>query len=83
MYTTLKFRIKNTIGFDKHKILELFIKDWIDGTCDQEVQYNMFQDPQPPGLARIFRVDFFNQEDATALRLKGIPSEFRDYIEII
>jgi hypothetical protein len=30
-----------------------------------------------------FKVEFERQEDALALRLRGVPSEFQNYLEIV
>lgn len=75
MLNSIVFKAReNNIG-DKYRLVELFFKDWVDQTCDQQVQYI--------GCDKALRVDFENQEDALALRLRGLPSEFRDYLEIV
>jgi len=80
MYTSLKFKIKDSVVSEKRRLLELFFRDWVDDSCDSQVQYSFesidkFQD--------ILLVDFDTQEDALALKLKGIPEEFRQYIDIV
>lgn len=86
---SLYFKIKDTVDVDKHQLLELFFKDWIDNTCDRQVQYRVERDVEKdwmPGMVRYretFRVDFEKQEDFVALKLKGIPSEFTNFLEIV
>jgi hypothetical protein len=86
---SLYFKIKANVDVDKHRLLELFFKDWVDDTCENQVQYNVERDVDKdwePGMVRYretFRVDFDRQEDALALRLRGVPQEFRDFLEIV
>ena len=86
---SLYFKIKDNVNADKHRLLELFFKDWVDDTCENQVQYNVERDVDKdwePGMVRYretFRVDFDRQEDALALRLRGVPQEFRDFLEIV
>jgi hypothetical protein len=76
--TTVNFKIKPALDHDKQKILEMFFKDWIDNTS---IQYTF--DANNLHDIDVLRVGFEHQEDATALILKGIPYEFRNYIEIV
>lgn len=96
MYNSLLFRIKADVDVNKYRLLELFFKDWVDTTCDNEVHYKI---ESVPGTAYVygrgavhskhlptyetFRVDFDKQEDALALMLKGVPEEFQSYLEIL
>lgn len=86
---SLYFKIKANVNVDKHRLLELFFKDWVDDTCENQVQYNVERDVDKdwePGMVRYretFRVDFDRQEDALALRLRGVPQEFQDFLEIV
>jgi len=86
---SLYFKIKDTVDVDKHQLLELFFKDWIDDACDRQVEYKIeknFEEDRFSGLLRYketFRVDFKKQEDFVALKLRGIPSEFRNFLEVI
>jgi hypothetical protein len=96
MYNSLLFRIKAEVDVDKHRFLELFFKDWVDTVCNNEVDYKI---ERVPGTAWVygrgtvhgkgipsyetFKVEFQKQEDATAMRLKGIPEEFQSYLEIL
>jgi hypothetical protein len=96
MYNSLLFRIKAEVDVDKHRFLELFFKDWVDTVCNNEVDYKI---ERVPGTARVFgrglvnapnlpsyetfKVEFQRQEDATAMRLKGVPEEFQHYLEIL
>ena len=72
--TSLYYRIKKEHGHD-YRILEIFFKAWIDDNCDNEVQYKDLKDT--------IQVDFEQQEDAVAVKLKGIPFEFKGYLEMI
>lgn len=85
---SLYFKIKDTVDIDKHRLIELFFKGWIDDTCDNQVQYEIKKvfrtwEPGMVHCSETFRVYFEKGEDAVALRLKGIPEEFRDFLEII
>ncbi len=89
MLNSLKFKIKDSVVIDKRRLLELFFKDWVDDTCNNQVQYRVERDVEKewlPGMVHYretFRVDFDRQEDALALKLKGIPVEFQKYLEIV
>ena len=89
MQKSLSFKIKNTVDIDKHRLLELFFRDWVDSNCNNQVQYKVERDvvkDWEPGMVNYketFRVDFENLEDITALKLKGIPNEFQKYLEIV
>lgn len=86
---SLYFKIKKDVDIDKHRLLELFFKDWVDDTCNNQVHYRVERDVDKdwePGMVRYretFRVDFEKQEDALALRLRGVPQEFQKYLEIV
>lgn len=86
---SLYFKVKANVDADKQRLLELFFKDWVDDTCNNEVHYNVERDVEKdwePGMVRYretFRVDFERQEDAVALRLKGVPKEFQNFLEIV
>ncbi len=82
--TSLFFKIKDAGVKEKHHMLELFFRSWIDASCNNEVSYDL-QGHEPYNLAwqEIYRIDFEHAEDATALRLKGVPEEFSNYIEIV
>lgn len=88
MTKSLHFRIKNTVAEDKHRLLELFFKDWVDSSCDNQVNYKIERgvvENTHSGLCynETLRVDFERVEDATVLSLKGVPPEFSDYIEFV
>jgi hypothetical protein len=76
MYSRILFKPKNTNPQIDSSMLELFFKSWIDNECNNEVEYKIERN-------NIFQVDFNCAEDATALKLKGIPIEFDKYLEII
>ncbi len=85
--TSLFFKIKDSAVLEKHRILEIFFKSWVDDTCNNDVDYTLVdvQEAQVGSFLweEIYRVDFKYEEDATALKLKDVPKEFRNYIEII
>jgi hypothetical protein len=63
----------------------MFFEDWTDSICNNEVAYSIVA-IDGTGLTawnEIIRVDFANEEDATILKLKGIPDEFSSYLEIL
>lgn len=80
--TSLYFDVKITP--DKRLILEMFFKDWADSICNNEVTYSFL-----PGsycdntTTRMIRVDFVNEEDAVAMKLKGVPDEFKKYLTLV
>ncbi len=83
---SILFKIKESTAQEKYGVLEIFFKAWVDSTCNNEVQYSIEYDvSQSPDHrhGEIFRVDFNRHEDATALKLIGIPDEFQEYIEFI
>jgi hypothetical protein len=79
MLNPVKFKIKSGVDEDKRQLLELFLRDWIDNTCDNEVNYFVSRTK----LSTILNVDFDRQEDAVALMLRGVPEEFQHYLEIV
>lgn len=79
--TSMYFRFKDNVDIDKHRLIELFFKDWVDNTCNREVHYTIYG-TEIYGYDA-FRVDFTQPTDATALTLRGVPSEFREYLEIV
>jgi hypothetical protein len=81
MANSLFFKIKDTVNVEKHKIIELFFKDWIDTSCHNQVLYIVNRDVNTDSI--FVRADFDRQEDATALKLKGIPDEFQTYLEFV
>jgi hypothetical protein len=83
--TTLLFKIKDPTTAEKQRLLEIFFKAWVDSTCNDEVSYKMQVEstPSPHHFEEIVRVEFDRIEDAVALKLKGVPSEFKNYIEIV
>lgn len=89
MLNSLYFKIKDSVNSDKHRLLELFFKDWVDDACDNQVEYRIEKESTKewqPGMVHYtetFRVDFLKQEDALAIKLKGIPEEFESYLEIV
>lgn len=77
MYSTsLSYRINAIHGVDQYRLLRFFFKAWVDEFCQNEVEYTQVTE-------ETIKVDFEHPEDAVALRLKGIPDEFQNYLEIV
>lgn len=81
--TSLYYHLKATA--DKKKILEIFFQDWADGICNEEVTYSTVASD---GGGRVWwnetiKVDFKNPEDALAMKLRGIPEEFQQYLLLL
>lgn len=89
MSNSLSFKIKSDVDIDKHRLLEFFFKDWVDDSCNRQVQYSIERDVNKdwkPGMVyynETFSVHFEKSEDALALKLRGIPTEFEKYLEIV
>lgn len=85
--TSLFFKIKDTAVLEKHRILEIFFKSWIDDACNNEVEYTLIDVSEAPTGSFLweetYRVDFECTEDAVALKLKDVPLEFKSYIEMV
>lgn len=90
MSHSLFFKFKPGVAIDKHRLIEVFFKDWVDGVCNNRVRYTIQREnTQGTDLYRnmslytkeVFRVVFDKQEDAVILRLKGVPPELHQYIE--
>lgn len=75
MYNSILFKAKENMTGDQYRLVGIFFKDWVDQICEQQVQYTERD--------KTFRADFEKQEDALALRLRGLPPEFRDYLKIV
>ncbi len=72
------------IGPNQH-VVKMFFEDWADRICNGEVKYSVVS---IDGLGQAnwdhtIRVDFVNSEDATIMKLKGIPEEFRKYLKFV
>ena len=89
MSNSLLFRVKDSVDADKRRLLELFFKDWVDTSCNNQVHYkierNIKKDWVPGTLnyKETFLVNFEEQEDAVVMSLKGVPKEFQQYLEIV
>ncbi len=81
--TSIFFKIKDTAAQEKHRMVELFFKSWVDSICNNEVSINQVSYTADLDWLEILRADFENAEDAVALKLKGIPVEYQNYIEIV
>jgi hypothetical protein len=86
---SLYFKTKPEIPVDKHRLIEIFFKDWIDTICDKQVEFRIERNIDRdwiPGMVtyrETFRVDFEQSEDVLAVRLTGIPHEFENLIEFV
>lgn len=76
MSNPIYYKIKDTVDADKHRLINLFFKDWVDGVCDNRVRFTSSNSTE--SIA-----DFDRQEDALAMRLHGIPPKFQMYVEIV
>lgn len=67
---------------NKH-VLRMFFEDWADRIGNNEIKYAIvaYKDAGPAPWHEIIRVDFANDEDATIMRLRGIPEEFQNYLK--
>ena len=74
--TSLSYKLKSVCDADHHRILKFFFKAWVDDSCENEVEYTQTSD-------ETIQVEFEKSEDAVALKLKGIPDEFQNYLEIV
>ncbi len=85
--TSIFFKIKDTAAREKHRMVEIFFKSWVDTTCNNEVDYTLEEVLAAPAGSlqweEVYRVDFERTEDAVALKLRGIPREYQNYIEIV
>lgn len=61
----------------------MFFEDWADRIGNNQIRYSIVGiSPEGDFLSNdIIRVDFTNEEDATMMRLKGIPEEFQKYLQ--
>lgn len=84
MLNSIHFKVKTDVDADKHRILEMFFKTWIDQVCNNQVVYKIEKPADNfPADAKIFKVYFANSEDAIAVKLSGIPDEFQHYLEMV
>ena len=80
--TSLYFDVRITP--DKKIILEMFFKDWADRICNNEVRYSIIAADRMSGRnTETIQVDFVNEEDAVAMKLKGVPDEFKNYLTLV
>ncbi len=81
---SLYYQIKDTVDVDKRQLLELFFKDWAEDTGCNHVHYEVSKNQHMHSAHRgAFRLDFECTEDLVALKLRGVPLEFRNFIELI
>lgn len=81
--TSLYFKIKDSVVVSNVKILDIFFKDWVDDICNNEVRFvDIAVNIMTSDNQKLVRVDFVHEEDATLLKLSGIPSGLDKYIEV-
>lgn len=70
---------------DKESVLKMFFQNWADEICNSKVSYSCVATDGDGIVWRneIIRVAFENEEDATIMKLKGIPDEFKNYLKIV
>jgi len=62
----------------------MFFEDWADKICDDRVRYSVVPSKTKlPAIHKILKLDFESAEDATAMKLLGIPEELRKYVEFV
>ena len=57
----------------------MFFEDWADRIGNNDVKYSTIDNSTHRN--HIIKIDFVNEEDATIMRLKGIPDEFQKYLK--
>lgn len=82
MSNPLYYKIKDNVALNKHHLIDLFFRDWVDDICDNGVNFRT-ERTNVSDLSDTFVVDFESQEDAIAVRLRGVPKKFQMYLEII
>lgn len=84
MYKTSLF-INLNVSQNKAVVLKMFFEDWADGLCSNEITYSTIA-TEGSGFSHtteLIQVDFVNEEDAVAMKLRGIPQELQKYLEIV
>lgn len=77
MYSTsLHYKMKPVYDERNFRLVQIFFKAWVDSACDNKVDFRT-------DLNDNISVDFEKLEDALALKLMGIPDEFKNYMEIV
>jgi len=66
------------------QVLKMFFENWADSVCNNEVRYSVVHDSGGFGTwNEIIKVDCTNEEDATLMKLRGVPEEFRKYLTLV
>lgn len=83
--THLYFKVKESVDADDYPLLEIFFKEWIGGSCDYDVSIikNKVRDVNRYYDLYYYKVIFHTSEDALAIKLKGLPPEFKNHLEIV
>jgi hypothetical protein len=81
MYQTSLFFHFKAPNYNGDKILRMFFEDWADQICEHELNYSVVDVDISDN--ETIRVDFMNEEDAVAMKLKGIPDEFKKYLTLV
>lgn len=81
----LYFRVKDSVDKENHPLLDIFFKEWIGSSCDYNVNIikNKVRDVNRYFDIYYYKVSFTTGEDALAIKLKGIPPEFKNHLEIV
>jgi len=85
----LSLRIKVDPRFEeahKFNLIAIFLKDWIDSNCNNQVKYTLEVNPSDLDYflnEYTINVEFDNSEDALALKLKGIPERFQQNVKFM
>lgn len=82
---SVNFKIKTTVGIDKHRILEILFKEWIDNICDTRSKYKTTSGTWLPDVVYAdthLNVICDSDEDATIVKLAGVPKALDNYLEI-
>ena len=77
--TSLFFKIKDTATLEKHKIVEIFFKSWVDSICNNEVDYTLTDVLEAPlnsvRWEEIYRVDFERTSRCSCFEAKRYPNQ--------
>jgi len=78
---TLFYSIKASAPEVNDAVLELFFKSWVDEVCNNGARCKINKyTPVATQYRNTFCVEFPREEDALMMKLKGLPSEFENYI---
>ena len=78
--TNVNVKVKKWLP-PQSSVISMFIENWIEETTREYSWSISSRDAAGRPMALLF--SFENSEDAVAIKLKGIPHEFRNYLEIV